>query len=195
MNIGYSKSKKYFLIPVVAFLAGILVFAMTAGTASAHMRQLLTIGGKQYLLEVGSLNKPVYVGDKTVVDFFAWKPDPKGPLNDTAKEIVNVTGLDKTVRAIVSAGPSSKTFDFTPSPTNTAEYDATFFPSAQTTYTYSLVGKINNTHIHISYRCVPGAGDDTPGNNTKATLGPGVVRDGVGGGFGCPLPRAPATVP
>jgi hypothetical protein len=103
---------KYFLIPMVAFLAGILVFAMTAGTASAHMRQLLTIvqqemiyQGVQYLLEVGSLDEPVYVGDKTAVDFFAWKPDPKDPLNDTAKGIVNVTGLDKTVRAVVSAGP------------------------------------------------------------------------------------------
>jgi hypothetical protein len=78
----------------------------------------------------------------------------------------------------------SKTFDFTPSPINTAEYDATFFPSAQTTYTYTLVGKIDNTPIHISYRCVPGAGDDTPGNNTK-----------VAGGFGCPLPRGPALPP
>jgi hypothetical protein len=135
------------------------------------------------------------VGDKSGVDFFAWKPDPKDPLNDTAKGIVNVTGLDKTVRAIVSAGHSTKTFDFTPDPANTAHYTATFFPGAQTTYTYTLTGKVNNTPINISYRCVPGAGDDTPGNNTKATIGSGVVRDGVAGGFGCPLPRAPVTVP
>jgi hypothetical protein len=38
----------------VAFLTAILLFSMTASSASAHMRQLLTIGGKQYLLEVGS---------------------------------------------------------------------------------------------------------------------------------------------
>ena len=187
--------RRYILLPTIAFLAGILIFSLTAGNAFAHMRQLLTIGGKQYLLEVGSVNEPVYVGDKSGVDFFAWTPDPKDPLNDTAKGITNVTGLDKTITAIVSAGPTSKTLDFTPDPANTAHYTATFFPGAQTTYTYTLTGKVNNTPIHISYKCVPGAGDDTPGNKTKATISSGIVRDGVAGGFGCPLPRAPATVP
>lgn len=74
-------------MPAVAFLAENLIFSMTAGTVSAYMRQLLTIEGKQYPLELGSLNEPVY-GDKAAVDFFAWKPDPKEPLNDTAKGIV-----------------------------------------------------------------------------------------------------------
>lgn len=196
MVMGTStKNRKYVVLPTIAFLAGILLFSLTAGSAFAHMRQELTIGGKQYLLEVGSVNEPTYVGDKSGVDFFAWTPDPKDPLNDTAKGITNVTGLDKTVRAIVSAGPTSKIFDLTPDPANTAHYTALFFPGAQTTYTYTLTGKINNTPINISYKCVPGAGDSTPGNNTKATIGSGVVRDGVAGGFGCPLPRAPATVP
>lgn len=187
--------RRCILVPTIAFLAGILIFSLTAGNASAHMRQLLTIGGKQYLLEVGSVNEPIYVGDKTGVDFFAWTPDPKDPLNDTAKGITNVTGLDKTVRVSVSAGPTSKTFDFTPDPANTAHYTATFFPGAQTTFTYTLTGKVNNTPINVSYRCVPGAGDSTPGNKTQATISPGVIRNGVGGGFDCPLPRAPATVP
>jgi hypothetical protein len=190
-----TKNRKYIVLPTIAFLAGILLVSLTEGNAFAHMRHQLTIGGKQYLLEVGSVNEPTYVEDKSGVDFFAWTPDPKDPLNDTAKGITNVTGLDKTVRAIVSAGPTSKTFDFTPDPANTAHYTALFFPGAQTTYTYTLTGKINNTPINISYKCVPGAGDSTPGNNTKATIGSGVVRDGVAGGFGCPLPRAPATVP
>lgn len=188
-------NRRFYLLPTIAFLAGILLFSLTAGNAFAHMRQLLTIGGKQYLLVVGSVNEPVYVGDKSGVDFFAYNPDPKDPLNDSAKAITNVTGLDKTVTAIVSAGPTSKTFDFTPDPANTAHYTATLFPGAQTTYTYTLMGKVNNTPIHISYKCVPGAGDSTPGNKTKATISSGIVRDGVAGGFGCPLPRAPATVP
>jgi hypothetical protein len=196
MNINSRmKNKRYYILPAIVFLAGILLFSVTAGNAFAHMRQLLTIGGKQYLLEVGSVNEPVYVGDKSGVDFFAWTPDPKDPLNDTAKGIKNITGLDTTVKAVVSAGPASKTFDFTPDPSNTAHYTATFIPSAQTTYTYTLTGKINNTPIHISYRCAPGAGDSTPGNNTKATISPGVSRDKVAGGFDCPLPRAPITVP
>ncbi len=184
-----TKNRKYIVLPTIAFLAGILLFSLTAGNAFAHMRQLLTIGGKQYLLEVGSVNEPVYVGDKTGVDFFAWTPDPKDPLNDTAKGITNVTGLDKTVKAVVSAGPTSKTLDLIPDPSNTAHYTATFHPTAQTTFTYTLTGKINNTPINVSYRCAPGAGDSTPGNNTKASISPGVSRDRVAGGFDCPLPR------
>jgi hypothetical protein len=181
--------KKYAMISGVAFLSAILLFSMTASSASAHMRQLLTIGGKKYLLEVGSQVEPPYVGEKNAVDFFAWTPDPHDPLNDSAKGIKNLTGLDKTVNVIVSAGPVSKRLDFTPNPSNTAEYDATFYPTAQTTYTYTLVGKINNTPVHISYRCVPGAGDDTPGNNTKATVSHDVVRDMVAGGYACPIPK------
>jgi hypothetical protein len=181
--------KKYAMISGVAFLSAILLFSMTASSASAHMRQLLTIGGKKYLLEVGSQVEPPYVGEKNAVDFFAWTPDPHDPLNDSAKGIKNLTGLDKTVNVMVSAGPVSKRLDFTPNPSNTAEYDATFFPTAQTTYTYTLVGKINNTPIHISYRCVPGAGDDTPGNNTRATVSHDVVRDMVAGGYACPIPK------
>ena len=153
------------------------------------MRQLLTIGGKQYLLEVGSQVEPPYVSDKNGVQFFAWTPDPKDPLNDSAKGIKNITGLDKTVQVIVSAGPVSKRLDFTPNPSNTAEYDATFYPTAQTTYTYTLVGKINDHPIQIGYRCVPGAGDDTPGNKTKATISSGVVRLEVAGGYACPVPK------
>jgi hypothetical protein len=184
-----NRSRKYTMIGGVAFFSAILVFSMTASSAFAHMRQLLTIGGKRYLLEVGSQVEPPYVGDKNGVQFFAWTPDPKDPLNDSAKGIKNITGLDKTVTVIVSAGPVNKRLDFTPNPSNTAEYDATFYPTAQTTYTYTLVGKINNTPIHISYRCVPGAGDDTPGNNTKATVSPSVIRDMVAGGYACPIPR------
>ena len=181
--------KKYAMIGGVASLSAILLFSMTVNSASAHMRQLLTVGGKKYLLEVGSQVEPPYVGEKNAVDFFAWTPDPHDPLNDSAKGIKNLTGLDKTVSVIVSAGPVSKRLDFTPNPSNTAQYDATFFPTAQTTYTYTLVGKINNTPIHISYRCVPGAGDDTPGNNTKATVSAGVVRVMVAGGYACPIPK------
>ena len=48
----------------------------------------------------------------------------------------------------------------------------TFFPSAETTYTYTLTGTIDNTPVHISYSCVPGGGEDdddesSGGDNTK----------------------------
>jgi hypothetical protein len=66
-----TRSNKYAMIGSVAFLSAILLFSMTASSAFAHMRQLLTIGGKHYLLEVGSQVEPPYVGDKNGVQFFA----------------------------------------------------------------------------------------------------------------------------
>jgi hypothetical protein len=184
-----TKTKKYVTMCSVAFLTAILMFSMTAHSAFAHMRQLLTIGGKLYLLEVGSQVEPPYVGEKNAVDFFAWNPNPKDPLNDSATGMKNITGLDKDIHAVVTAGSVSKTLDFTPNPSNTAEYDATYWPTAPTTYTYWLDGKIHDTPIHIGYRCAPGAGDDTPGNKTKADVSPGIVRLQVAGGYACPIPK------
>jgi hypothetical protein len=38
-----------------------LLFSMSAQSASAHQRALFTIGGKDYLLVVGSQNEPLIV--------------------------------------------------------------------------------------------------------------------------------------
>lgn len=181
----------------VSLIVGLAAMTMLIGgqTAFAHQRQLLTIGGKPYLLVAGSVNEPVYVGDKSGVELFAYTPDLKDPLNDKANGTKPVSGLEKTLKVEVSAGPKNKTLDFDPDDDNPAHYTATFFPSAQTTYTYTIIGTINNTPVHISYTCVPGAGDDTPGNNNKVTLSNGVVRDGTAGGFPCPLPREDVTIP
>jgi hypothetical protein len=187
-------NSKFLLAPSAIIVGTLLLLSITAQSAFAHQRQLLTIGGKPYLLVAGSVNEPVYVGDKSGVDFFAYTPDPKDPLNDGANGTKPISGLEKTVKVQVSAGPKTKTLDFDPAD-KPGEYTATFFPDAQTTYTYTLTGTINNTPIHISYTCVPGAGDDTPGNNNKVTLSNGIVRDGTAGGFGCPLPKADATIP
>lgn len=192
--VGQVNHTKYTTFLLISSLGATLIFSMTANVVT-HERQLFTIGGKPVLLVVSSTNEPVYVGDKSGVDFFAYTPDSKDPLNDKANGTKPIVGLDKTVKTEVSAGPKNKTLDFDPDDSNPAHYTATFFPGAQTTYTYTLTGTINNTPIHISYTCVPGAGDDTPGNNNKVTLSKGVERQGAAGGFGCPLPKSDATIP
>ena len=186
-----------YLLPVstAATVGIILLLSINAQSAFAHQRQLLTIGGKPYLLVVGSVNEPVYVGDKSGVDFFAYTPDPKDPLSDSANGTKKLTDLDKAVKAELVAGPQTKTIDFDPVDGDPGHYTATFIPTLQTTYSYILNGTINNTPVNIKYTCVPGAGDDTPGNNQKVTLSPGVEREGIAGGFPCPLPRSDAEFP
>ena len=49
--------------------------------ALAHQSQLFTIGDKDYLFEVGSLNEPVFVDDKSGVEFAAYWPNATDPLN------------------------------------------------------------------------------------------------------------------
>ena len=75
MKIGNSrKNNRYYLIPTIAFLAGILLFSVAADNAFAHQRGLFTIGGKDYLLVVGSMNERVFVDDNSGVDFFCLHP-------------------------------------------------------------------------------------------------------------------------
>ena len=190
-----SSNSKFLLLASAAAVGAVLLFSINAQSVFAHQRQLLTIGGKQYLQVVGSVNEPVYVGDKSGVDFFAYTPDPKDPLSDSANGTKKLTDLDKTVKAELIAGPQTKTLDFNPVDGDPGHYTATFIPTLQTTYSYALVGKINNTPVNIKYTCVPGAGDDTPGSNNTVTLASGVIRHGIAGGFPCPLPRSDAGFP
>ena len=188
---------KYFLLFAMIFVAFSLILSVGSKFAYAHEKQLLSINEKPYLFVVGSVDEPVYINDKSGVEFFAYTPDPNDPFAEDANGTKPVSGLEKTLKVEVSAGPKNKTLDFEPDEENTALYTATFFPSAETTYTYTLTGTVDNTPIHISYSCVPGAGDDdsSAGNNTKTVLSKGVVREQIAGGFSCPMPRDEVTIP
>jgi hypothetical protein len=190
---------RYIVLSTMSFITFslILSIAIPSQFAFAHEKQLLSINEKPYLFVVGSVDEPVYINDKSGVEFFAYIPDPNDPLAEDAKVTKPVTGLEKTLKVEVSAGPKNKTLDFEPDEENPSHYTATFFPSAETTYTYTLTGTVDNTPIHISYSCVPGAGDDdsSGGNKTKTVLSQGVVREQVVGGFSCPMPRDEVTIP
>ena len=55
---------------MIAILAGL------TGPAFAHQRQWLQVGPADYLLVVGSLDEPVFTGDKSGVDLTVLVPDP-----------------------------------------------------------------------------------------------------------------------
>ena len=82
--------------------------------AFAHQRQLFTIGDKDYLFVVGSLGEPLYIDQKSGVDFSAFWPDPSDPVNSRANGSKPIEGLENMLKVEVVAGDKNKTFDFEP---------------------------------------------------------------------------------
>ena len=191
-----NNSKRNDLLIVGAIGAAILlIFSINSQIALAHQRQLFNIGGKDYLLVVGSQNEPVFVDDKSGVDFFAYTPSPKDPMNSLANGTKHVEGLDKTLKVEVTAGAKKKVFNLTPAFRDQGHYNAPFYPTVQTTYQYRIFGTINNTPVSLPFICTPGTSGETKADNSTVKIADGVIRKGVQGGFGCPESRSDVAFP
>ena len=99
-----------------------------AGPALAHQRQLLQVGPADYLLVVGSLDEPVFTGDKSGVDLTVLVPDPANPMDSRAEKAKPVEGLEKTLKVEVKAGPHARVFELEPRFRAPGRYDAVFYP-------------------------------------------------------------------
>jgi hypothetical protein len=87
-----------FLLGAIAITATAIILVSSTGiqdVAFAHQRQLFTIGDKDYLFVVGSLNEPIFVDDKSGVEFAAYWPNATDPLNSEANETRPVEGREK----------------------------------------------------------------------------------------------------
>jgi hypothetical protein len=149
--------KPKFIVITRAAAAAILVLSsigiVMQNVAFAHQRQLFTIGDKDYLFVVGSLGEPLYVDQKSGVDFSAFWPDPSDPVNSRANGSRPIEGLENMLKVDVVAGDKNKTFDFEPAFMNPGHYEATFFPTVETTYNYTLFGNINGTDFRATWTC------------------------------------------
>src|ERR687889_1165206 len=164
--------------------------------AFAHQRQLFTIGDKDYLFVVGSLNEPIFVDDKSGVDFAAYWPNATDPLNSDTNGTRPIEGLEKMLKVEISAGNKNKTLDFEPAYGEPGNYEAPFFPTIETTYNYTLFGDINGTAFRATWTCSPAGAEETPvSDNSTIQLSQGVIRKSITGSFGCPLPRSDAGFP
>lgn len=173
-----------------------VLLASTVQNVSAHEKQLVSIGKKDYLFVVGSTNEPVFVDDKSGVDFFAYTPDPKDPTSDNANGTKPIQGLEKTLKVEVSAGDKKKVLDFDPVDKDPGHYTATFFPTVQTTYNYRVFGNVSSTPISLKWTCSPGSvSEDTVISNSTMKISDNVVRKAVVGGFPCPEPRSDKLFP
>ncbi len=165
-----------------------LPLLLIPGLASAHERQLINIGGTDYLFVVGSLGEPVVVDDKTGVDLRVQAADPKDPTNSSAGGAKPVLGLEQALKVEIIAGNKKKTFDLTTVYNAPGSYKAIFFPTVQTGLTYHFTGTINNTPIDLSFSCAP-EGSKAVEDKSSVRLGDGVTRKYKNGQFGCPLAK------
>jgi hypothetical protein len=164
--------------------------------AFAHQRQLFTIGDKDYLFVVGSIGEPVFVDDKSGVEFSAYWPDPSDPANSQANGTRPIEGLENMLKVEIAAGDKKKVLDFEPAFMDPGLYEAPFFPTIETTYNYTLFGDINGTTFNATWTCSPAGGEAEPiSDNSTVKISENVTRKSMIGSFGCPLPRADAGFP
>jgi hypothetical protein len=177
-----------------SLLVSALVLAGIAGPALAHQRQWLQVGATDYLIVVGSLDEPVFTGDKSGVDLTVLIPDAAAPMDSRTDKAKPVEGLEKTLKVEVKAGPHARVFELEPRFRAPGRYDAVFFPTVATTYTYRLFGTINGTPFDVTFACSPGghvAGED----RSVVKISASVTRKGQSGSFGCPRARSEAEFP
>jgi hypothetical protein len=163
--------------------------------APAHQRHWLQIGTADYLVVVGFLNEPVFTGDKSGMDLLVLTPDPANPMDSRAQNVKPVEGLEKSLKVEVKAGPASRTFDLYPAFRAPGRYEAIFFPTVATTYTFRLVGTVNTVPVELTFTCNPTGHVAAAEDRTTVKLTNTVTRKGLVGSYGCPEPRTEAEFP
>lgn len=118
-----------------AFLGACALVLLSAGLVGAH--EARTVAG--YDLEVGFIGEPVYVGDKSGLEFFVHKGDAP------------VEGLDKTITAEVVYQGQSRPLPVTAREDDPGAYESVFIPTAAGAYTFHLTGTIEGQSIDESF--------------------------------------------
>lgn len=121
-----------------AVLIALALASLAALPALAHEQR--TVAG--YELEVGFLNEPVFVGDKSGLDL------------RVSKDGKAVTGLESTIKAEVIYGSQSEPLTVSPTETDGA-YEGVFIPTAAGPYTFHLTGTIEGNPIDEKFTSSP----------------------------------------
>ncbi|MBU6431117.1 MAG: hypothetical protein KGJ58_03230 [Patescibacteria group bacterium] len=180
--------------PIIIFSLAALAFTAMAlpKFASAHEEQVIRIGDKDYLFVIGSLNEPVIVDDKTGIDLRVFLSDPSNPSDPKAPFAKPATGLDKTIKAEISAGDKKQVFDLAPAYANPGAYIAVFFPTVKAALAYRLFGTIDNVPVDLNFVCDPAGHTHNEEVEDKSIvrISDKVTRKMKAGAFGCPLEKA-----
>jgi len=185
---------KNLAVTLVVSISMVLILASIGmHSVAGHESRLYTIGDQDLLFVVGSLNEPAFVDDKSGVDAFIWKSDPTDPMNSRANGTKPIEGL--TLKADVSAGGKNMTLDLEPAFRDPGHYEAVFYPTVPTTYSYTVYGDINGTSFRDTFTCSPAGVSEAAQDNSTVTVSEDVTRIGQKGGFGCFESRADVSFP
>ena len=160
------------------------LYSVTMQNVFAHESRLYSIGNKDYWITVGSIGEPVFVDDKSGAEAFISTADPTNPLDSDANGTKMMEGLEKTLKFEISAGDKKKVFEIEPAWNDPGHYEAVFYPTVETTYTYRLFGTINNVTVSFDFQCKTSEGEGQQENSTKQ-ISEGVTQKAQRGGFGC----------
>jgi hypothetical protein len=170
------------------------LYSMTMQNVSAHESRLYSIGNKDYWITIGSIDEPVFVDDKSGAEAFISTADPTNPLDSDANGTKMMEGLEKTLKFEISAGDKKKVFEMEPAWNDPGHYEAVFYPTIETTYTYRLFGTINNVTVSFDFQCQNAEGEGQQENSTKQ-ISEGVTQKAQRGGFSCIDSRSDVAFP
>jgi len=124
-------------------VAGILLLLAATPVLAHEERQ---VAG--YDMEVGLIDEPVAVGDKSGLEFFVHKDDQP------------VEGLESTVKATVTFGSQTMDLPITADDDDAGRYFSVFYPTAAGPYTFHLTGSIEGNAIDESFTSSPTGFDE-----------------------------------
>jgi hypothetical protein len=113
--------------------------ALAAGVASAH--EVREVGDYQFV--VGFIDEPVYVGQKSGLEFFVTQNDQP------------VEGLEETLQAEVTKDGQTRELPISARFGEAGAYQSVFFPTAAGPYTFRIFGTIDGNEIDESFTSSP----------------------------------------
>jgi hypothetical protein len=124
---------------LVAVVAALALTVLAAGVVSAHEER--DVSG--YSIVVGFIDEPVYVGQKSGLEFFVNKGETP------------VEGLEETLKAEVIKGDAKRDLPLEARWGEKGAYQSYFFPTVAGDYTFHIFGTIEGTPIDESFTSSP----------------------------------------
>jgi hypothetical protein len=124
---------------LLAVAAAALFAILATGVASAH--EVRDVAG--YRIVVGFIDEPVYVGQKSGLEFFVSQNDQP------------IEGLEETLKAEVTKDGQTRELPVSARFGEAGAYQSVFFPTAAGAYTFHIFGTIDGSAIDEEFTSSP----------------------------------------